>query len=205
MGDRSGGAIEPDDATLVARVRAGNRTAFEVLYGRHSVPLFGTALAVTRDRAAAEELLQEAFLRAYRYTGRIELAPGASLRPWLHRILINLAYDWSARQRRMAHPLEGVVERLTTARSLSPERQAEQREVQRVVTDAITKLPFKQRIVIILYYLHDMDLNEISAIVNVPPGTVKSRLYYARSRLRDYLKDDVRLPVPGVLRYVSST
>jgi len=206
--DVSDGSVarpEPDDADLVARMRSGDRSAFEVLYGRHSAPLYRTALAVTRDPSIAEELLQEAFLRAYRHVGRIELAPGASLRPWLHRILVNLAYDWFARQRHEARPPEGLMDRLPAAPGLSPERWAEQREIERVASDAIGQLPFKQRIVIILFYLHDMDLNEISAIVNVPPGTVKSRLYYGRSRLREVLQADARLPARGVLRYVSSS
>jgi RNA polymerase sigma-70 factor (ECF subfamily) len=196
---------EPDDATLVAEVRQGQTTAFERLYERHRLPLYRTALAVTRDRAAAEELLQEAFLRAYRHVARIELAEGASLRPWLHRILVNLAYDWSARQRKhAASPLEGVVDKLVASPNLSPERHAAQSELQTIVADAIDQLPFKQQIVIILFYLHDMDLGEISAIVNVPPGTVKSRLYYGRARMRELLQDDERLPAQGVLRYVSS-
>jgi RNA polymerase sigma-70 factor (ECF subfamily) len=72
------------------------------------------------------------------------------------------------------------------------------------VADAIDQLPFKQQIVVILFYLHDMNLSEISAIVNVPPGTVKSRLYYGRARLRELLQDDERLPAQGVLRYVSN-
>lgn len=185
-------------------MKSGDRSAFEVLYERHNVPLYRTALAVTRDRSTAEELLQEAFLRAHRHVGRIELAPGASLRPWLHRILINLAYDWFARQRHEARRLDGMATRLAASPGLSPERCAEQREIERVVADAIGQLPFKQRIVIILFYLHDMDLNEIASIVNVPPGTVKSRLYYGRSRLRELLTADARLPARGVLRYVSS-
>jgi hypothetical protein len=85
-----------DDRELVELARAGDLAGFEALYERHKAPLFRTALAVTREAAPAEELLQEAFLRAYRHMARIELAPGASLRPWLHRITINLAYDWAA-------------------------------------------------------------------------------------------------------------
>jgi RNA polymerase sigma-70 factor (ECF subfamily) len=204
VADRSEQRAGPDDATLVAEARQGDQTAFERLYERHKVPLYRTALAITRDRTTAEELLQEAFLRAYRHMGRIELTEGASLRPWLHRILVNLAYDWSAKQKHAARPLEGVVEKLVTSPSLSPELRAEQRELQGVVADAIAELPFKQRIVIILFYLHDMDLSEISSIVNVPPGTVKSRLYYGRARLRELLQADERLPAQGVLRYVSN-
>lgn len=184
-----------DDASLVARVVGGERLAFEVLYQRHKTPLYRTAMAVTRDAGAAEDLLQEAFLRAYRHIGHVQIPSGGSLGPWLHRILINLAYDWSARERRHGGPLDVVTERLLAAPgAASPERQAEQREVQRIVGEAVEALPFKHRIVVILFYVQDMDLSEIAALLNVPPGTVKSRLYYARGRLRQLLENDARLP-----------
>ncbi|MCB0216371.1 MAG: sigma-70 family RNA polymerase sigma factor [Caldilineae bacterium] len=193
-----------DDATLVARVIDGDRRAFEVLYERHKTPLFRTALAITRDRSAAEELLQEAFLRAFRHIRRVELRPEASLRPWLHRILINLSYDWSARRRISAGPDGGLVERIA-ARSASPERQVERRDLERLVAEAIEQLPFKQRIVVILFYLHDMDLIEIAELLDLPPGTVKSRLHYGRARLREQLSSDLRLPFFPELSHAPAT
>ena len=195
---------ELDDRELVERARGGQLEFFEALYARHRGPLFGTALAITRERGAAEELLQEAFLRAYRHMARIELQPGASLRPWLHRIVINLAYDWSARRKRLPGSIEGVRDFLATPSSLSPEHLAEQSEQSKVVMDAVQTLPFKHRIVVILYYLHDMDLQEISELLNLPDGTVKSRLYYGRSKLRAVLESDTRLASRGALRYASA-
>lgn len=189
-----------DDATLVAQVVQGDRHAFEALYDRHHLPIFRTALAITRDRGAAEELLQETFLRAYRYIGRVCLAPDASLKPWLHRIAINLAYDWTARRRTAFRPLDDMDERIA-AHSVSPEREAEQREVECLVDDAIACLPFKQRVVVILFYLHDMDMDEIAATLNLPAGTVKSRLFYGRARLRERLKTDARLPATLEMQY----
>jgi RNA polymerase sigma-70 factor (ECF subfamily) len=192
-----------DDASLVAGAMAGHRRAFEQLYERHKGPIYRTALAVTRDRQAAEELLQEAFLRAYRHLERITLEPGASVRPWLHRIVINLAYDWVARRNRGGAPIEGILERLTTASSLSPERQTEKHEIARVIDEAVFSLPFKHRIVVILYYLHDMDLSEIATLLNLPEGTVKSRLYYGRAKLRSALEADSRLGVARHAAYAS--
>lgn len=185
---------EPDDAVLVARALEGDREAFARLYQRHQVALYRTGLALTRERGAAEELLQETFLRAYRHLARVSLPEGGTLRPWLHRILINLAHDWSARQRRQPGLLESTAERLLIATIPSPERQAEQRELERVVADAIALLPFKQRVVVVFYYLHDMDLGEISTTLSLPVGTIKSRLYYGRARLRAELALDERLP-----------
>jgi len=192
------------DAELVARAVAGDRGSFEALYERHHRPLFRTALAMTRDRGVAEELLQEAFLRAYRHLRRVTLDPGASLRPWLHRIVINLSYDWLARQRTAGGSIDGVVERWISRTAVSPEQEAEQHELERIIGDAIAGLPFKQRIVVVLFYLHDMDLIEISEILNLPPGTVKSRLFYGRARLRARLEADARLPEHMELGYAAA-
>ncbi len=191
------------DSELVASARGGDGQALEALYLRHKGQLFRTALAVTRERGAAEELLHDAFLRAIRHLDRVSLEPGASLGPWLHRIVINLAYDWVVRRSRSATGLDGLVDKLTTSAASSPERQAECRELEEVVAGAVARLPFKQRIVVILFYLHDMDLVEISGLLNVPEGTVKSRLYYARAKLRISLASDSRLVGAGMGRYVS--
>jgi RNA polymerase sigma-70 factor (ECF subfamily) len=204
MNERWQRAEELDDAELVAAVIGGDRPAFEALYARHHAALFRTAMAITRDQGAAEELLQEAFLRAYRHLDRVRLVPGASLRPWLHRILINLTYDWAARQRRVAGLLDDPVERLA-APGLSLDRHAERGELQRVVADALECLPFQQRIVIVLFYLLEMDLQEIATTLNVPPGTVKSRLFYGRARLRQALLADRRLPAATEWGYVSTS
>lgn len=181
-----------DDAGLVERVKAGEPSAFEALYERHHRPLFRTALAMTRRKPVAEDLLQEAFLRAFRHIGRVRLKEKASLRPWLHRILINLVYDRSARKRLNSGPLESVVDRLAS-RSPSPERRAERSETARIVEEAVAALPDNHRAVVVLFYLHDMDVTEIALTLGVPAGTVKSRLYYARSRLREALETDRRL------------
>jgi RNA polymerase sigma-70 factor (ECF subfamily) len=139
-----------------------------------------------------------------RHLDRIALEPGGSLRPWLHRIVINLAYDWVARRKRSAGPIELVVEKLATSPGLSPERVAERHEQDGIVAEAVAALPFKQRIVVILFYLHDMELNEIAEVLNLPEGTVKSRLYYARANLRARLESDARLARPAVLAYAST-
>lgn len=183
----------PDDAALVEAVVSGDARAFERLYQRHHAPLFRTALALTRRRVVAEELLQETFLRAFRHVARVRLAERASLRPWLHRILIHLVYDWSARHRPHATPFEDALERLASPLA-SPERSAEQRELARVVGEALEGLPLKQRVALVLFYLHDMEVDEISATIGVPEGTVKSRLYYGRARLRACLAADTRVP-----------
>lgn len=184
-----------DDAACVAAILRGERGAFADLYQRHKEALFRTAMAITHERGAAEELLQEGFLRAYRFMDRVQLAPGASLRPWLHRILINLCYDWCARQRHEAPADDDLLRRLDCGHP-SPERQTVDRDQARGVAEAVALLPFKQRIVVILFYLQDMDLQEIATTLALPAGTVKSRLHYGRVRLREIMEAGGRLDLP---------
>lgn len=183
--------LDPGDADLVARAAVGDGAAFEALYRRHHVALFRTALAITGQAAAAEDLLQDAFVRAYRHIGRVQLAGTASLRPWLHRIVVNLGRDLAAR-RTPTLASDADLERCALS-APTPERSTERREMNRIVAEAVGTLPFDQRLVVVLFYTQDMDVAEIAAMLGIPPGTVKSRLYYGRARLRASLTEDVRL------------
>jgi RNA polymerase sigma-70 factor (ECF subfamily) len=180
-----------EDAQLVARIKAGDLEAFEALYHKYKGPIFRTALAITRDQGAAEDILQDCFLRVYMHIHKVD--GSAPLPPWLHRIAINLSYNWAAKQRVRLIPLEEMIDRLKASPLLSPEKVAERGELQQIVQEAIDALPFKQRAVLILFYLQGFSLAEIAYIMDCPVGTVKSRLYYGRENLRQKLQGDKRL------------
>ena len=180
------------EAQLVARAKDGDMEAFESLYDMHHASLFRTVLAITSNRQAAEEILQEAFLRAFK---RIDdIRDGAPLAPWLYRVAINLAYDRARRRQRWHTVLENFIDRLVTVSQTSPEEAIEERELYTLVHEAIERLDFKHRTTLILFYMHDFNLEEIAEIMECPVGTVKSRLYYARKKLREELLADQRLP-----------
>ncbi|MFQ5595665.1 MAG: RNA polymerase sigma factor [Anaerolineae bacterium] len=182
-----------EEAQLIARAKAGDIGAFEALYKRHKGSIYRTALAITRERAPAEEILQETFLRAFRHIDKVR--DGAPITPWLHRIAINLSYTWSTKHTRWLIGLEETVDRLVVAPRYSPERAMEQTELQQVVREAIDRLEFHHRATIVLFYLEEFSLAEIAEIMDCPVGTVKSRLYYAREKLREALLADQRLPL----------
>jgi len=188
------------DGELAVRHLAGEGAAFEALYRRHAPGLYRTALAMTHRPMVAEELLQEAFLRAYRHLGAVRIAPEASLRPWLHRILVNLIYDHWARRQARAGALEAPIERWVDRAQASPERRAEAGDVAGAVEAALASLPFKQRLVATLFYLQDMDVEEIAEVLAIPEGTVKSRLFYGRAGLRRALAADRRVALDPALR-----
>lgn len=183
---------EGKEAELVARAKDGDMVAFEALYEMHKSSLFHTVIAITSNRQAAEEILQEAFLRAFK---RIDdIREGAPLAPWLYRVAINLAYDWTRRRQRWHTILDDLMGRLQIMTPQSPEQMIEERELYDLVYEAIERLDFKHRTTLVLFYMHDFSLEEVADIMKCPVGTVKSRLYYARKKLRRELLADQRLP-----------
>ena len=180
-----------EDAKLIARIHDGDLSAFETLYNKYKREVFQTALGITRDRNAAEEILQDCLVRTY--TNIHKLNGTGSIAPWLHRVTVNLSYSWGSRRRPFMLPLEEMLDRMTAPSSYSPERHAERREIQEVVEEAIGSLSRKHRAVVVLYYLHDFSLAEIAHILDCPVGTVKSRLHYACRNLKRYLRNDQRV------------
>jgi RNA polymerase sigma-70 factor (ECF subfamily) len=175
-----------DDAQLIRRLQAGDLEALGELYDRHRLAVYRTALAVTRDSAAAEDILQEAFLRLYTYVDRVNTS--LPLMPWLYRITVNLSYTWVTRRNKWRAPLEDFIDQLIGPVKYHPEPTAERNAELRVMQKAIDSLAFSQRVVIVLYYLNELNLQEIADILGCPVGTVKSRLHYGRENLRHLLE-----------------
>lgn len=173
------------DLELVQQLQAGSLEALGELYDRYRQMVFRTGLAITGDQEAANDLLQDVFLRLHRFAGRID--PVRPLEPWLYRMTANLAYTWVKRNQRWLRPLEDLADWLAgTVRNL-PYEQAEQNDEWHEVQRALSALPLPQRVVVVLYYLNDLSLQEVADILDVPLGTVKSRLHYGRRALKQSL------------------
>jgi len=184
------------DGWLVIRIRDGDIEALGELYERYKTSVYRTALAITRDKRAAEDILQDAFLRVYTYAGRIdETVP---LGPWLYRVTVNLAYSWTNRVKRWLNSLQDTLDHWTPSVQWHPAAAAEEQEWRQALQQEIDALPQSHRVVIILYYLEGLSLKEIAYVTDVPEGTVKSRLYYARERLRKAILERERRVVPEV-------
>jgi RNA polymerase sigma-70 factor (ECF subfamily) len=166
---------------LVLQMQQGSLDALGKLYDEHNRMVYRTALAILGDPEQAADLLQDVFLRLYRFADRIE--PDRPLEPWLYRMTANLSYTW-AKRRRWQQPLEDIAEWFSGDDGRQPTHQLEQDETARALDDAIQRLPDQQRIVVVMHYVNEASLEEIAAILDVPVGTVKSRLYYARKALK---------------------
>ncbi|MHB8629148.1 MAG: RNA polymerase sigma factor [Aggregatilineales bacterium] len=173
------------DGELVQRLRKDDLTALGVLFERYRDQIYRTAYAITHDAAAAEDILQDVLLKAYSFAQRLN--DSVPLAPWLYRVTVNLSYSWITRHRQRWISLEAVVEKLVSPLRSTPERVAESNEIHSQLRSAIEALPFNQRVVVVLHYLNDQDVAQIAEILDLPIGTIKSRLYYAREGLRQQL------------------
>ena len=171
---------------LILQLQNGSLEALSVLYDRHQFLVYRTALAITGDTEAAADLLQDVFLRLHRFADRVD--PGRPLEPWLYRMTVNQSHDWVKRMNRWSQPLEDFVEWLASAGKNPPYEAVERNDEWQQVQWAISPLTLNQRIVVVLYYLNDLSLKEISDILDIPVGTVKSRLHYGRRALKKKLE-----------------
>ena len=176
------------DAELVSRIREGDSEAFAALYDRYKKRLFRAALAITDDQGAAEEILQDCFLKVYHCLPRIDCS--TPLGPFLHRIVVNLSYNWVVKRRSWFLSLEEMIDRLVVAPQVSPEHAYERKELHRRLHQAINSLNIHHRLVVILFYLQGFSLMEIAYILECPVGTVKSRLHHARKILKRKLAEE---------------
>ncbi len=182
------------DGQLIIRLRAGEVDALGELYEKYKMSIYRTALAIARDKGVAEDILHECFLRVFTYAERLQT--DVPLGPWLYRVAINLSYTWVQKNQRRIGPLEAIINRLVSPLNMLPEQLVERHEVQETVRRAIAQLPFNHRVVVVLFYLENLSLQEIAEVLEVPEGTVKSRLHYARQSLKLLLAE--QKPVPGV-------
>lgn len=146
------------------------------------VPSFRTACLILGNRADAEEAVQEAFLRAWRF--RDSLADVPSIRPWLYRVVVNACYSKLRREiphrdrRAGDEPLAHMA-----GDDPGPEVRAEQGEVADTVLAALARLPLSLRVPVVLRYYADLSERDIARAIGRRQGTVKSRLHEARRRL----------------------
>ncbi len=173
-----------------------SREEFEAEALQHLDALYASALRFTRDARDAEDLVQDAFLRACRFLDRFE--PGTNMKAWLFRILTNTFINKYRRNTRERSLVDGPEKEMVTDqlhspeaadRAENPERALLDRMVSGDVLAAIDAVPIDFRMVVILADIHDFSYKEIADILDVPVGTVMSRLFRGRRHLQKSLHD----------------
>ena len=176
----------PDPPGLVARLRAGDPDAFEELVRAYQHRVFGVAVRMLGDRAEAEEIAQEVFLRVHRSVG--EFRGESKLSTWLYaitsRLCLNRLASSDRRQRRADPDALHDVPSSTADASAELERG----ELETALRDAIAALPEERRIVVVLRDVEGLSYEEIASALELELGTVRSRLHRARTDLKSKLQ-----------------
>jgi RNA polymerase sigma factor (sigma-70 family) len=166
---------------LVIRCQLGERDAFDALIDRWHVPLWRFIRRMVGNDAVAEDILQDVWLRVVRGLGRLE--EPARLAPWLFSIARRSVMDQLRRQ--YAEPTSAELE----DENLPPAEIAESTwEETELLQEALAELPPREREAVALFYLRELRINEMADVLEVPVGTIKSRLHRARGMLRSRLK-----------------
>jgi RNA polymerase sigma-70 factor (ECF subfamily) len=176
-----------DDAELVASARAGDPDAFATLVGRYEKRIVRLVRGMVPE-SDAEDVTQEAFLKAYRKLDGFDSR--SQFYTWLYRIAANTAMDWRKKERHRRHaPLpEGPEgEDATLSPGAGPEVAARRRELASRIDAAIAALPDRYHEILVLREVEGLSYEEISARLGMSKGTVESRLFRARERLREKL------------------
>jgi RNA polymerase sigma-70 factor (ECF subfamily) len=177
--------VDEREAFLVLRAQSGDRGALDALLASVQEPLYRYLLSVVRERHLAEDALQETFVRVYRKLGW--LREPELFRPWAYRIATREAFRQLKRERRWTEQVRD--EDTLKAVAAPPPREEFAHELSARLRDSVAGLSPASRAVIVLYYLHEMSLEETAAVLDVPLGTVKSRLAYGLESLRRQLRE----------------
>ncbi len=182
---------ERPDLELVAAAQKGDHRAFEALVRKYSERAFRAAYRVVRNSELSEDILQEAFLKAYRNLPKFESR--SSFYTWFYRIVVNLALD-RRRSDKGAFSLEWddniareVEPRGMVPEAVNPELASQRSHVLHLVSDGMLELPEGQREVLMLREVDGLSYDEIAKEMKISKGTVMSRLHYARKKMIQFL------------------
>ena len=176
--------LEVSETEVIRSAQSGDRNAFSELVRIHARGVFNVVYRMCGDALIAEDAAQETFIRAWQNLSSYR--PQTPLRNWLYRIAFNAGMDMLRKEKRI---LPNAIEDLNlTDGQPSLESQVSQQERTQLVQKAILSLPDASRAVLVLREYEDMSYQEISATLDIPVGTVMSRLNYARKLLKEKLE-----------------
>ncbi len=181
---------QSEETVLIDCIVSGQNSKFEILVQTYQQRIYSTLLGMLGNRQDAEDVAQETFLTAFRKLDQFERR--SSFYTWLHRIAFNAAIDLQRRKKRTKNQVANreIIDTVDLAdrQSSSPESIVMANETVNQVQLAMTRLDVERRNIIILRDLQGMDYAEIASMLDIPVGTVRSRLHRARIELRDIMK-----------------
>jgi len=172
------------DETLIERIVAGSKPAMQALFARHRTYVYRWLLRFVSNETLAEDLLSEVFLDVWRQAGRFQRR--SSVSTWLLAIARHKAL--SARRRRTGAELDEKIEATVADPANDPEAALQEKDRAEVLRRALIRLSSEHREVIDLVYYHEKSVDEVAHILDVPPATVKTRMFYARKKLAELVR-----------------
>jgi RNA polymerase sigma-70 factor (ECF subfamily) len=178
------------DEILVERIAAGNKLAMQALFARHRTYVYRWLLRFVSNETLAEDLLSEVFLGVWRQAARFECR--SSVSTWLLSIARHKAL--SARRHRTEAELDEKIEATVADPANDPELALQEKDRSELVRRALMRLSIEHREVIDLVYYHEKSVDEVAHILDIPPATIKTRMFYARKKLAELVNGDVEVP-----------
>jgi len=190
-----------EDQQLVARTQSGDPGAFDQLVVKYTPRLYGLVYNMTSNHEDTNDLLQDVFSKAYKairgFRGK------SSFYTWIHSIAVNMTLNFLKKRGRRYHlslddvdaSIQNDKEFLELTATSSPVREADLSELQKRLNEAMMKLSDEHRAVVTMFHIQGMPHAEISKILRVSEGTVRSRLFYANRQLQNYLDEFRKNPV----------
>lgn len=195
------------DRELVAKVLEGDERAFRVLFDRYHRRAYAVAFGVVKNQQDALDIVQEGFIKVHRHIGTFQ--GSSSFYTWLYRIIMNLAIDHVRRRKnakgveyddrvgREADDIEGEGALLPRIMDANPAKTVIRRELLEKIQLALDDLPEYHRAVIVLREIEGLSYEEMSQVLDVPKGTIMSRLFHARKKMQvalsDYMQGDLAI------------
>jgi RNA polymerase sigma-70 factor (ECF subfamily) len=173
------------DEVLIARIAGGDRLAMQVLFARHHVRVYRFVLRLVRNEATAEDLISEVFLDIWRQAGKFE--GRAAVSTWMLGIARFKAL--SALRKRPEQELDDETAERIEDQSDDPETTLAKKDKGAQLRQAMSKLSNEHREIIDLVYYHEKSVEEVAGIVGIAAATVKTRMFYARKKLSELLKE----------------
>ncbi len=186
-----------DDSALLSRAREGDRDAYRLLVEHYQKRVYNLAYSLVKNREDAADVAQDAFVKAYQSLAHFK--GEASFYTWIYRITNNLAIDLLRRRRpgesfdAEPRPLEELAEApagvgvLGTRLGTNPQRSALRRELAQKMEEALEQLPEKHRAILLLREVEGLSYEELAEALDIPKGTVMSRLFHARTKMQEIL------------------
>ncbi len=193
-----------DDLTLVKRVRTGDQRAFRLLVERYQRKVYSVALGMLKDREEAMDVSQEAFVKVYKYLDHFK--GDSSFYTWLYRITVNVCIDVIRKrggggkgemvefdESFQVDLAEAQIGALGTRLGTNPQKSALRKELAAKIEEALAEVPEKHRAILLLREVEGMSYEDLAKTLDIPKGTVMSRLFHARAKVQKILSEYLEL------------